>query len=174
MPLTYPLHTPYVPIPHPCVPLIHPFAPLCAPYALPMCPYNSLNTPYAPLTCPYGPFIFPLHAPYASFTYPLCTPYMPLIFPLQVSDWLMVPTTANQNTGIYQLNLHKILIFFPTISLKRLCTARIDQLTDSNGPAMNQKRLIRVESMSIAISLHDSEHKNSSEDKYNNNLFGIL
>ena len=34
-------------------------------------------------------------------------------------------------------NYHKILIFFPTKSLKRLRAARIDQLADSNEPAIN-------------------------------------
>ena len=34
------------------------------------------------------------------------------------SDWLIVPTTANQITGIEKPNYHKTLIFFPTTSLK--------------------------------------------------------
>ena len=33
-------------------------------------------------------------------------------------------------------NYHKILIFSPPKSLKRLRTARIDQLADSNEPAI--------------------------------------
>ena len=46
-----------------------------------------------------------------------------------------VPTTANHITGIDQAHYHKILIFFPTTSLKCLRAARIDQLADSNEPA---------------------------------------
>ena len=34
-------------------------------------------------------------------------------------------------------NYHKILIFFPTKSLKSLRAARIDELADSNEPAIN-------------------------------------
>ena len=37
-------------------------------------------------------------------------------------------------------NYHKILIFPPPKSLKRLCTARIDELADSNEPAINHIR----------------------------------
>ena len=47
-----------------------------------------------------------------------------------------VPTTANQITGIEKANYHKILIFSPTTSLKSLHAARIDQLADSNEPAI--------------------------------------
>ena len=47
-----------------------------------------------------------------------------------------VPTTANHITGIDQAHYHKILIFFPTTSLKCLRAARIDQLADSNEPAI--------------------------------------
>ena len=57
------------------------------------------------------------------------------------SDWLIVPTTANQITGIEKPNYHKILIFFPTTSLKRSHEARIDELADSNEPAINWKPL---------------------------------
>ena len=53
------------------------------------------------------------------------------------SDWLIVPTTANQITGIEKPNYHKTLIFFPTTSLKRSHGARIDELADSNEPAIN-------------------------------------
>ena len=35
-------------------------------------------------------------------------------------------------------NYHKILIFFPTKSLKSLRAARIDELADSNEPAIRQ------------------------------------
>ena len=47
------------------------------------------------------------------------------------SDWLIVPTTANQITGIEKPNYHKTLIFFPTTSLKWSHEARIDELADS-------------------------------------------
>ena len=52
------------------------------------------------------------------------------------SDWLIVPTTANQITGIEKPNYHKTLIFFPTTSLKWSHEARIDELADSNEPAI--------------------------------------
>ena len=52
------------------------------------------------------------------------------------SDWLIVPTTANQITGIEKPNYHKTLIFFPTTSLKWSREARIDELADSNEPAI--------------------------------------
>ena len=51
-------------------------------------------------------------------------------------DWLIVPTTANQITGIEKPNYHKTLIFFPTTSLKWWHEARIDELADSNKPAI--------------------------------------
>ena len=51
-------------------------------------------------------------------------------------DWLIVPITANQITGIEKPNYHKTLIFFPTISLKWSHEARIDELADSNEPAI--------------------------------------
>ena len=51
------------------------------------------------------------------------------------SDWLIVPTTADQITGIEKPNYHKTLIFFPTTSLKWSHEARIDELADSNEPA---------------------------------------
>ena len=38
-------------------------------------------------------------------------------------------------SGDWTPNYHKILIFFPTKSLKSLRAARIDQLADSNEPA---------------------------------------
>ena len=52
------------------------------------------------------------------------------------SDWLIVPTTANQITGIEKPNYHKTLIFSPTTSLKWSHEARIDELADSNEPAI--------------------------------------
>ena len=73
--------------------------------------------------------------PYAAFTCPLRTPYVPLAgFSLvKISN---VPTTANQITGIDQAHYNKILIFSPTTSLQCLCAARIDELADSNEPAI--------------------------------------
>ena len=61
---------------------------------------------------------------------------MPLMHPLQVSDLLMVPYHSHQITGIYHSNLHKILIFFQIHFLEKLCAARIDELTESNKPAV--------------------------------------
>ena len=126
-----PPHAPYVPLCTPYVPLCAPTCPLCAP----TCPYMP---PMRPLCAPY----MPLHAPYAPSTGPLCAPYAPLHAPYTpptlVSDllrFLNVPTIANQMTGIDQAHYHKILIFFPTTSLKCLCAARIDELADSNEPA---------------------------------------
>ena len=58
-------------------------------------------------------------------------------FPHHSSDWLIVPTTANQITGIGKPNYDKTLIFFPTTSLKWSHEARIDELADSNEPATN-------------------------------------
>ena len=52
------------------------------------------------------------------------------------SDWLIVPTTANQITGIEKPYYPKTLIFFPTTSLKWSHEARIDELADSNEPAI--------------------------------------
>ena len=60
------------------------------------------------------------------------------------SDWLIVPTTANQITGIEKPNYHKILIFFPTTSLKRSHEARIDELADSNEPATRIKMILTI------------------------------
>ena len=58
------------------------------------------------------------------------------------SDWLIVPTTANQITGIEKPNYHKTLIFFPTTSLKWSHEARIDELADSNEPAITKFELV--------------------------------
>ena len=122
--------------------LAHATCPLCAP----MCPLHApLHTPYAPPMRPlHAPYV-PLHTPYMPLMCPLCTPYMPPMCPLcapkcpyLASDWLRflnIPTTANQITGIDQAHYRKILIFFPTTSLKCLHAARIDELADSNKPA---------------------------------------
>ena len=60
------------------------------------------------------------------------------------SDWLIVPTTANQITGIEKPNYHKTLIFFPTTSLKRSHEARIDELADSNEPATSLLQFLQL------------------------------
>ena len=44
---------------------------------------------------------------------------------------------------------HKILIFFPTKSLKSLYAARIDELADSNEPAINDDIVIGNEVSSL-------------------------
>ena len=41
-------------------------------------------------------------------------------------------------------NYHKILIFSPPKSLKRLRAARIDQLADSNEPAITNNTMINL------------------------------
>ena len=47
-------------------------------------------------------------------------------------------------------NYHKILIFSPPKSLKRLRAARIDQLADSNEPAITFGiKLVNVENVAI-------------------------
>ena len=84
-------------------------------------PCNLINWSEYPTCAP------PMH------TYCVCTPHTRL----PVFDWLSVPTTTNQITGFWKSHSHKILIFFPTTSLKRLRAARIDQLADSNEPAIN-------------------------------------
>ena len=159
MPPMRPLCTPYMPPMRPYVPptcylrpptcpLHTPYTPLCAPYVPPTCRYappmrplraptRPLHAPYAPPTHPYVPPTrpyAPLRVPYAP---PTC-PYMPPTRPQLVSHWLRfsnVPTTANEITGIDQAHYNKILIFFPTTSLKCLRAARIDELADSNEPA---------------------------------------
>ena len=103
-----------------------------------------------PRTPPHTPSMYPLHVPppRPPSAYPLCVPlrvplrvpplHTPSAYPLHVPEWIWlvnVPTTANQITGIEKANYHKILIFFPTTSLKSLHAARIDQLADSNEPA---------------------------------------
>ena len=123
-PSTYPLR-----VPPPRNPSAYPsMYPLCippprTPSAYPLC----IPPPRTP-SCvppPRTPSAYPLHVP-------------PLRTPSHVPEWIWlvnVPTTANQITGIEKANYHKILIFFPTTSLKSLFMhARIDQLADSNEP----------------------------------------
>ena len=62
-----------------------------------------------------------------------------------------IPTTANNITGIVESNSHKILIFSPPKSLKRLCSGRIDQLADSNNEPANI-RAVRT-SLGLAFAL---------------------
>ena len=120
---TYPLR-----IPPPCTPSAYPVR---IPLRIP-----PLRTP------PHTPSAYPLHIPppRTPSTYPLRVPppRTPSAYPLRVPEWIWlvnVPTTANQIAGIEKANYHKILIFFPTTSLKSLHAARIDQLADSNEPA---------------------------------------
>ena len=147
-PPSYPLHAPYAP---PTCPLHTPYVPLCAPTHPYVPPTHPLRTPYMPPMHPYAPPmrllrapIRPLHAPYV----PLCTPTCPLCAPTHpqlVSHWLRfsnVPTTANQITGIDQAHYNKILIFFLATSLKCLRAARIDELADSNEPAINEHEVV--------------------------------
>ena len=109
----------------------HPFTP---PIAL-LCALHALMCPNAPLICPYAPLHTPMH-PYAPLTCPfmhtLC-PYVPLMCPLQVPDWLRVPRLL----AFTNIILHKILTF-PHHLLKRSHAARIDELADSNEPAIIQ------------------------------------
>ena len=50
-------------------------------------------------------------------------------------------------------NYHKILIFFPTKSLKSLCAARIDELADSNEPALKVEDEFQIITIQIATDL---------------------
>ena len=49
-------------------------------------------------------------------------------------------TSLVNKSGDWTPNYHKILIFSPLKSLKSLRTARIDELADSNEPAINQSK----------------------------------
>ena len=53
-------------------------------------------------------------------------------------------------------NYHKILIFSPTKSLKSLRAARIDQLADSNEPA-----IMSIKNMQIQTKTKDISEKNN-------------
>ena len=90
--------------------------------------------PVSHLTCPLPPCHCITTSPHEIF--PTTWVWIWLVNTTQhSSDWLIVPTTANQITGIEKPNYHKTLIFFPTTSLKRSHEARIDELADSNEPA---------------------------------------
>ena len=171
----HPLHAPYMLLRTPYTPPMCPLHPLCTP----MCP---LHAPYVPPTCPYAPPMCPLHAPYVPPMHPLNAPYMPLwapyvpptcpyvppmhpnmppTCPLCTSSWFLtwlrfsnVPTTANQMVRIDQAHYNKILIFFPTTSLKCLRAARIDELADSNEPAMICHSCIRSGESRIPWNFH--------------------
>ena len=126
---------PYV---HPYMhPYMYPYTPLCSPlhtsYVHPMCT-PTCTIMHMPMHFPMQPLHTPLH--------------LPLCAPLQ-SDWLRVLTTTNQTIFFEKPNYHKILIFFPTTSWKRLCAARIDELADSNKPAITEPRLV-----TLSVSLH--------------------
>ena len=146
-----PLHTPYAPLCAPYASLCTPYVPLCTPYVPPMgplhAPYTPLCTPYVPPTCPYVPpmcpYMPPMHPLCTTYMPPMCplhAPYAPPTCPLCAPSWFL--TTANQITGIDQAHYNKILIFFPTTSLKCLRAARIDELADSNEPAI--KSLVTI------------------------------
>ena len=128
-----PLCTPYTPLHAP----MHPYAPPMCPHAPPMCPLDAPMLPYMPPLCPYAHPTCPLCAPYA----PLCGPYAPLWTPyMPLAGFSLVKIFKcphhSQITGIDQAHYNKILIFFPTTSLKCLRTARINELADSNEPAI--------------------------------------
>ena len=53
-----------------------------------------------------------------------------------VKLWRHKMMSLVNKSGDWTPNYHKILIFFPTKSLKSLRAARIDQLADSNEPAI--------------------------------------
>ena len=115
-------------------------------------PCHRITALVSHLPCPLPPSqsvicLTPCHQTSQSFALPPTTASLPQIFPTtwvwiwlvnanqHSSDWLIVPTTANQITGIEKPNYHKTLIFFPTTSLKWSHEARIDELADSNEPA---------------------------------------
>ena len=154
--LRAPLRTP------PCTPLHtnpctskHPSMHLRAPLLTPPCtpPHTSVHFRAPLCTLPHTPpctsahpsmhLCTPLCAPLCTLCTPPCHPSMhlhtslctPLHTSMQDSDWLIVPTTSNHIPAFKILINIKILIFFPTTSLKNLRAARIDQLADSNEPA---------------------------------------
>ena len=61
----------------------------------------------------------------------------------------------------WTLNYHKILIFSPPKSLKRLRAARIDQLADSNEPAISNNEVFCLCELVFTII---TEYSNSSEN----------
>ena len=74
-----------------------------------------------------------LHSPiYEKMTSWRCLTYWP------VKLWRCKMTSLVNKSDDWTLNYHKILIFSPPKSLKRLRAARIDQLADSNEPSMIQ------------------------------------
>ena len=56
-----------------------------------------------------------------------------------VKLWRYKMTSLVNKSGHWTPNYHKILIFSPPKSLKSLRAARIDELADSNEPAMNKR-----------------------------------
>ena len=126
--------------------------------------HHRVTTLVSHLPCPLPPSqsvicLTPCHQTSQSFALPPTTTSLchhiiaslPQIFPTtgvwiwlvnanqHSSDWLIVPITANQITGIEKPNYHKTLIFFPTTSLKWPHEARIDELADSNEPPISCK-----------------------------------
>ena len=96
-------------------------------------PHHRITTLVSDLPCPLPPSqsvicLAPCYQTSQSFALPPTTASLPQIFPTtwvwiwlvnpnqHSSDWLIVPTTANQITGIEKPNYHKTLIFFPTTS----------------------------------------------------------
>ena len=61
-------------------------------------------------------------------------------------------------------NYHKILIFFPTTSLKCLHAARIDELADSNDSAISphgSKNVLKYRNVLVSNNLELSSFKSS-------------
>ena len=120
----HPLHTPSCNAPFCTMTLLHP-DPLRAPS--PCTPLHTLsahpvqcNDLFALRSSACTLYVHPLHAPLRT---PLCAMTFLHSDPLRTppctpsthleSDWLRVPTTANQITGIEKPHLHKIQIFPP-------------------------------------------------------------
>ena len=123
---------------------------LCAPLHAP-----PLHTPSAypsMYPSPYPLCISPLCTPpHALSTYPLCIPppHIPSAY-LNESDWLMFPPQPIRSLGLKNLiNINPD--FSPTTSLKSLHAARIDQLADSNKPAIIDQRLQIHKNMFLLI-----------------------
>ena len=57
---------------------------------------HALYAPFMPYTC----LMCTLYAPYACLVHTLCTPYACFTCALEIYDWLRLPTTVSQITGI--------------------------------------------------------------------------
>ena len=113
-----------------------------------------------------------LHHCITTWDFPLTWVWIWLVNTTQhSSDWLIVPTTANQISGIEKPNYHKTLIFFPTTTLKRSHEVRIDELADSNEPAMSNvafywRILLSIfYALYISRALHQQRNVISSGDR---------